>query len=320
MNERLNRIKGPLCGILAAVCYGTNPLGALPLYAEHYNASTILFYRYALAALSLGVAMAVRRSSFRVSRRELGILASLGVIFAISSFSLYTSFLHMEAGVASTLLFVYPIMVALGMALFFHERITWLTVTSILLALGGIGLLYRGDGGSTLSLAGVALVMLSSLTYAVYIIVVNRAGLRVPSLEFNFYVLLFCTLSACIYAAVSGPDHRIMLLQTATAWGWAFLLAWLPTVLSLVFMLIAVQTIGSTPTAILGALEPLTAVVIGAAVFGETITPRLAAGIVLILTGVILIIGGKSLSRQSLAHMLTQMTQLVVGRRRRHRP
>ena len=315
----MSKIKGPLCGILAAVCYGTNPLGALPLYGEGYNSSTILFYRYALAVVSLGVAMLVRRSSFRLSRREAGVLACLGVLFAISSFSLYTSFLHMAAGVASTLLFVYPIMVAVGMAVFFHERITWLTVSSIVLALGGIGMLYRGDGDSRLSLLGVALVMLSSLTYAIYIIVVNRAGLRVPALAFNFYVMLFSTLTACVYSLLGGGENSIVLLHSSTAWGWAVWLAWVPTVLSLVFMLVAVQEIGSTPTAILGALEPLTAVVIGVSLFGESLTPRVVIGIVLILSGVVLIIGGKSLNRHSLGHMLTQMGQLIVGRRhRRH--
>ncbi|MCU6167940.1 hypothetical protein KWH76_24350, partial [Enterobacter roggenkampii] len=57
-----------------------------------------------------------------------------------------------------------------------------------------------------------------------------------------------------------------------------------------------VHAIGSTPTAIMGALEPLTAVIIGIAIFGEVLTIRLATGIVLILSAVIIIIAGKSIT------------------------
>ena len=59
------------------------------------------------------------------------------------------------------------------MALFFHERITLLTSGCIALALTGIGLLYRSGDGATLDPAGVALVLLSSLAYALYLVAVN---------------------------------------------------------------------------------------------------------------------------------------------------
>lgn len=87
----------------------------------------------------------------------------------------------MDAGIASTILFVYPVMVALIMFLFFHEKVSLLTVFCILLALSGIGLLYKGEGGETLSLVGMLLVILSSLSYAVYIVGVNHSTLKLMS-------------------------------------------------------------------------------------------------------------------------------------------
>ena len=60
---RLKENKGIICGILAAVFYGTNPLGALPLYAEGVNTSSVLFYRFSLAAAILGVLLMIKRNA-----------------------------------------------------------------------------------------------------------------------------------------------------------------------------------------------------------------------------------------------------------------
>lgn len=305
-----NKLRGILCGLTAAVCYGTNPLGALPLYAEGVNTSSALFYRFFLAVLILGLIMVAQHKSLAVSRRELAILAPLGVLMSTSSITLYLSFHFMDAGVASTLLFVYPVLVAVLMAVFFKERVTVTTSLAILLALFGIGLLYQGDGNATLSLTGVLLVMLSSLTYAVYIIWVNKSPLRMSSVKLTFYVLLFGSLTITAFSFLT-PDGHLMWPPSALAWGCGLLLALLPTVISLVTMAVSVREVGSTPTAIMGAVEPVTAVIIGVFVFGESFTVRLACGIVLILTAVLLIIGGKSINRHSLMVVRGYMGRLL---------
>lgn len=116
-----SRLKGILCGVGAAVSYGMNPLGALPLYADGINTTTVLFYRYGLAVILLGLFMAVERKSFSITLKEFAILVPLGVLFALSSLTLFASFHFMDAGVASTLLFVYPVMVAIIMAIFLRN-------------------------------------------------------------------------------------------------------------------------------------------------------------------------------------------------------
>ena len=100
------KTKGYICGIVAAVSYGTNPLGALFLYEAGVNTDSVLFYRYAIAALVLCVFLALKGESFRVSAKELCVLAVLGALFAVSSLTLFASFLYMDAGIASTRLFV----------------------------------------------------------------------------------------------------------------------------------------------------------------------------------------------------------------------
>lgn len=304
-----SKLKGYLCGIGAAVCYGTNPLGALYLYEDGINANSVLFYRFALAVVMLGMLMAARRKSLKVSRRELSLLCALGVVFSTSSITLYFSFCFMDAGIASTLLFVYPVMVAVIMALLLKERLPAVSVFAIMLALSGIAMLYHGDGGATLSTRGVMLVMFSSLSYAVYIVVVNKSPLRMSSMKLTFYVLFFGMLTVLTNSFITGL--HIQMLTTPRMWSCAFMLALLPTVFSLVLMTISVHETGSTPTAVMGALEPLTAVVIGVAVFGEQLTPRLAAGIVLILTAVIMIIAGKSLFQTRVFSVVSHLGHVI---------
>lgn len=302
------KLKGTICGIVAAISYGTNPLGAMNLYKDDISANTTIFYRFGLAALILAAMMIVQRKSFAVTRRELLILAVLGVLMGSSSSSLYFSFYFMDVGIASTLLFVYPVMVAMIMATLFKEKVTVSTVVSIALSLAGITLLYHGGDGATLSTMGVLLVMVSSLTYAVYIVIVNKSSLRLSSVKLTFYVLVFGVLTILAYTTAMG--QHIQMLTTPAQWGYALMLALVPTVISLVLMVIAVHDIGSTPTAIMGALEPLTAVAIGVMCFGEDFTARLAMGIVLILAAVILIIAGKSLS----PHHITMVVNSIGHR------
>ena len=300
--------KGIICGILAAVCYGTNPFGALPLYEEGVNTASVLFYRFSMAVLMLAVMLIVERKSFSVKKGELKTLASLGALFAVSSITYYQSFHFMDAGIASTILFVYPVMVAVIMATFFKENVTLSTVSAIILALLGIGLLYRGGEGATLSTMGIILVMLSSLSYAVYIVIVNQSSIRMSSLKLTFYVLLICMMCLLAYSFTS-PDLHLQLPPSPRAWFYACWLGLVPTILSLVLMTIAVHEVGATPTAIMGTLEPLTAVAIGVLLFGESLTLRLMTGIVLILLAVMVIVLGKNFHLRTIKHTLSTLVR-----------
>lgn len=301
-----SKVKGYICGILAAVSYGTNPLGALNLYADGMNTNSVIFYRYALATTILAVILAVQRKSFAVTRREFTVLTVLGALMAASSLTLFASFNFMDAGIASTILFVYPVMVAVIMAVFFKEKVTAITVISITMALSGISLLYKGGDGATLSVIGVLLVVASSLTYAVYIVVVNKSSLRMSSIKLTFYVLLIGTFFIISYSFL-GKGAQLQPLTTMHELTYALVLAVFPTIISLILMVVAVHNVGSTPTAVMGALEPITAVCIGVFEFNEEFTMRLACGCVLILVAVILIVAGKTLPTQHFTYVFSAL-------------
>lgn len=301
---------GYILGFIAAATYGLNPLFALPLIADGMDTSSILFFRYLLAIHIVGLMMAARGKSLRVGRRETVLLAVFGVLVGLSSLFLFESYRYMDAGIASTLLFVYPLMVAIIMAALFHERITSLTIFCLAAALVGIGLLYKGEGGETLSLAGTMFVMGSALSYALYIVGVNHTELsKVPTLTVTFYVLVFGLLVFGIDLLAAG---QVCIPATGRQWLCTGALALLPTAVSFFCTTLAITYIGSTPTAILGAMEPVTAVVIGITVFGEQLTLRDVAGLALILTAVTLVIVGGSI-----ANPLTAIRKLFPRTRRR---
>ena len=284
------KVKGFAAGVLAAIFYGTNPLGSLPLYADSITPGNVLFYRYGLAAVCFALWLLARGQSLKIGWGYAIKFAVLGSLFALSSITLYVSFKYMSAGIASTILFSYPIMTALFMVLFYHERVTLTTVAAISLAVTGIGLLYHGGGddGGRVSTAGMMLVLMSSLLFALYIVYVKQFRADIGPMKFTFWVVLFGWLTIMVYMIVASEPLQV--LQTGTQWLWALQLALLPTVFSLFFINVAIKSIGSTPTAILGAFEPVTAVVVSCLCFGEPFTLRLAVGIVLILAAVILII------------------------------
>lgn len=287
------RIKGFTAGSIAAASYGLNPLFALPLYQEGMGVDSVLFYRYAFAIGMMAVLLRFQKVDMRVRRRELPLLALYGLLFSASSLFLFLSYNYMDAGIASTILFMYPVMVALIMAVFFHERASLLTWVCIVLAVGGVSLLTKTSDGSTVSLLGITFVLLSSLSYAIYIVGVNRSSIaRMPSAKLTFYALCFGIL---IYIMRTRGLTELQVPHTLLGWTCAFCLALFPTIISLVTMTISIRNIGSTYAAILGALEPITALVVGTLVFGERLTPRICLGIFLVLTAVTLLVAGKKI-------------------------
>ena len=290
------KIKGYILGAVAAATYGLNPLFALPLYAEGMDADSVLFFRYLLAMPLMAVMIVGRGRSLGTEGHLWLPIVLMGIMMALSSLLLFESYNYMDASIASTLLFVYPLMVAGIMAAVYRERMTVLTGVCMLAALGGIALLFKGGDGATLSVTGTVLVMLSSLSYAIYIVGVNRPGLRqVPTVKLIFYVLLTGALLFGLKIVLT-PGARFTTPTHWYMWGCVVALALLPTVVSFLCTTSAIQYIGPTPTAILGALEPVTAVVIGVTVFSEHLTGRDWVGLVLIIAAVTLVVGGGSIT------------------------
>ena len=189
-------------------------------------------------------------------------------------------------------------MVAVMMVCFFKEKISPVTVLCTATTIAGIGLLFKNSDGDTISLVGTIWVMISALSYAIYIVAINKSSLaKVPTLTATFYILLFGVL---LFAArlLSKGNIDVPSAQNGFLWLALLGLAVFPTVVSFVCTTSAIHNIGSTKTAILGALEPVTAVLIGICVFGEELTPRSLIGLIMIIGAVTVIVSGPKMGER----------------------
>ena len=202
----------------------------------------------------------------------------------------------MESGIGATIMFVYPVIVAAIMITGFKEKLTIQVIAATVLALAGVGILCRPGSGAAVNALGVFYVLLSAFFYAVYIVILKVTRLKeIAPDTLTFYTM---GIGALIFLAVlKGVD--LQMLPSFKALGNALGLAFFPSLLSFWLIAVAVKYIGATKSAILGALEPVTAVIIGVAFFSEKFTWALLGGIVCILSSVVIIVGGKQKEVQS---------------------
>ena len=288
-----DRTKGYMLGALSAASYGVNPF-AVYMYDDGMSVDSVLFYRYAFAAVLLGGLMYARGESLRLSGKELLLLFVEGLIFSFSSITLFLAYQYIDVSIASTLLFCYPALVAIIMMLFFKEKPSVITVAAIVLVGIGIALLNSGGDGSVDNVIGVLLVVSSSLAYAIYIVSVQKTALaRMSSLKVGFYSILFGSL---IYIVRLDMCTSLQWLPTMRSGICAVVLAVFPTIISLTALAKSIKYIGSTAAAILGALEPVTAVLIGVIVFGERPTPLAILGMFIVFGAVTMLIAAPKIS------------------------
>lgn len=282
--KKSTAMTGMVVGIAAAVTYGMNPLFTLPLYGEGFTPDTVLFLRYTAALLLLTVFYLVRHESLRLTEKELLCMIPEGFLFTVASLTLFQSYRFMDSGVASTILFVSPLFTALLMWMIYHEKLHISTMISLVMAAGGIVLLCRKADGGVISWTGFFFALASAITYAMYMVFSDKGPLKnLTSAKLTFYTLALGVIlfGARILCGCGQFGHF-----STKALVSLLLLAFFPTVLSLMFTNMSIRMVGSTVTSILGAFEPLTAVFFGVLIFHEKMTVRIAAGILLTLAAV----------------------------------
>lgn len=282
------RAVGYTLGVASAMCYGLNPLFAIPLYNDGMDVDSVLFFRFAFSALVLALVVASRGQRLAPRRADIPALLAMGALMTVSSLTLFHSYKHIDVGIASTLLFVYPAMVAIGNALFFKEKPSLFAIVAMCGAVAGVFLLSGAGSGGRLSAVGALLAILSALSYSVYLLALNRSRVgQIPTVKLSFYVLLVGAVVFLCRALVSGGLRAPSTPLAVTCLGG---LAIFPTVVALTAMTLSTRYVGSTKTAILGGMEPLTGVAVGLAVFGEAMTLRIGVGMALVIVSITLVL------------------------------
>ncbi len=284
------RLFGYIAGILAGVSYGTNPLFGKALMESGVPIMGVLFFRYAFAAVFLAVLMMFKRESFLAKRREFGVLILLGIFFAGSSITLFCSYEFIPSGLATTLIYLYPVIVALIMV-FLRIYPSWQTWLAISATFGGILLLSIPSEDVQIRVPGVLLAIGSALCYSFYLVIVNRSK-RIRNVSEHTITFYSLVTGAILFAIIRYAEDGSMLegIDTLGDWGNLIGLAIIPTMVSMLTIAISSRYIGPTKTAVLGVFEPLTAILIGTLLFGEALTAKMAVGIAICVAAVVFMI------------------------------
>lgn len=284
------RLAGYLAGFIAGVSYGTNPLFAKPLLESGVPVQVMLFFRYGISAAILAVWMLAKREQFRVKGNEIALLALLGILFACSSLFLFFSYEFIPSGLATTLVYLYPVFVALIMV-FLRFYPSWQTWLSIIATFGGILLLSSPSAGASIRIPGIILAVASALSYAFYLVIVNRSK-RIKNVSEHTLTLYALLTGAFLFATIRALQGGGITegISTAADWGNLVGLAIVPTMISLLTLAVSSRYIGPTKTSILGVFEPLTAILIGTLLFGEPLTFKMGIGIALCVGAVVFMV------------------------------
>ena len=286
----MNKFKGFLYGIMASSTFGLLPLFTLPVMGEGLTTFSILSYRMLFASILVAVLMLIGRVSFATNLKELRWFAVLGFLYYGSAALLFQAYGGMASGLATTLHFMYPVSVTVIMALVYKQRPSVVTICAIVLSLIGVALLcLRESSTGVSSLLCVFLVLLSGVCYAVYLVLVSTVKRinQQNSQKLTFYVLMF---SGAFFMLSTLQGGGLQIIPSASAGINLLLMATLPTLLSNLALVRSVKNIGSTLTSVLGAMEPLTAIIVGILVFDESLRGLMVVGIILILVSVSLIV------------------------------
>ena len=287
---RKRRLAGYLAGFIAGVSYGTNPLFAKPLLESGVPVLVMLFFRYSISAAILAVWMLAKRERFRVKGNEMALLALLGILFACSSLFLFFSYEFIPSGLATTLVYLYPVFVALIMV-FLRFYPSWQTWLSIIATFGGILLLSSPSTGASIRIPGIILAVASALSYAFYLVIVNRSK-RIKNVSEHTLTLYALLTGAVLFAVIRTLQGGSITegIDTASDWGNLIGLAIVPTMISLLTLAMSSRYIGPTKTSILGVFEPLTAIMIGTLLFGEPMTVKMGIGVAVCIGAVVFMI------------------------------
>lgn len=274
-----NAIIGYPAGIITGITYGLNPLFAVPLMNNGASIESILFFRYTFAVVLLASFLILTRQSFRITVRQAGVLLALGLLYTSSSIFLFEAYNYIASGLATTLIFLYPVLVAIIMV-FLRVVPSWPVWLSIAATFGGVIIMTQGSGGDSLNPIGVALSLGSALVYALFIVIINRskAIAQISNTLLTFYSL---TVGAIVFLGkISFSDAPISAgITTGGDWLNIAGLALLPTIVSTATLAIATRNIGATKASVLGVFEPITAILIGTLMFGEPLTTNILLGI-----------------------------------------
>ena len=290
-------LNGIFYAAISSASFGFSPLFSLALITAGLSNLDVLSYRWAVAAFVLVIYAVSKKKTLRLtSFDEIWKVLLLSALRAITSITLLIGYENIASGIASTINFMYPVVVTLCMMILFGEQKSWINIGAIAISLVGVYLMASGDGlkvegGDTV--LGLTCSLISAFSFAAYYIVMKRTKAdKIEVVKFTTWIMLM----SAIYFIVASFlfNGHITIVTDGKHWFSILGLGLWATMVSNFTGVKAVRRIGPTLTSILGALQPLTAVILGVAFLDEHLSVMTVIGISLIMAAVMIIVQHQS--------------------------
>ena len=291
--KRRIRLNGIFYAVISSASFGFSPLFSLGLLAAGLTNFDVLAYRWGIAGLVLMIyAMAKKKSLRPTSFGETWKMILLSSLRAITSVTLLIGYANISSGIASTLNFMYPVIVALTMMFVFGEHKSLKDIGAIAVSIFGVYLLASGDslvveGGNTK--LGLTCSLISAFSFAAYYILMKKLRAdKIEVVKFNTWVTML--ISVYFIACALIFEGSVTMISGGKNWMYMLGLGLWSTMISNFTGVKAVRRIGPTMTSILGALQPVTAVILGVTFLHEHLYMKSMIGIILILCAVTVVV------------------------------
>lgn len=285
--RRRQALVGALCVVGSAVAFSTKAVIAKVGYRHGADPATLLALRmgfslpfFAVAAFTTG------RGRAPLPRGELAKIVLLGVLgyYLASVFDFY-GLLYISAGLERLILFVYPTLVVLLSALIFRTPITRRMVVALVLTYAGVALAVKTETAAATGehlWLGVTLIFGCALSYASYLVGSGRLIPRLGALRFTALAMIVSTVAMLLHFLVVGGSFRG---HSRAVYVDGVLLALLCTVLPVFLLAEGIKRIGAGPSAVIGAVGPVSTLALAHWVLDEPVHGVQVLGTVLVLVG-----------------------------------
>lgn len=285
---------GIVCVIIASVSFGIGSVFAKELLTLGLNTFDIMFYQKIITLSVIGIIFAVRRISVRVTKKQLWqLFLYCGLCNGLTGLLLVSSYNYLPIGIATMLHFIYPVVVTVFMVAFFKEKASAIKLICIAVAIFGLYLIL--DISGSISFIGITLALGSGFAYAIYVIANKKSKYKdLPALVVVFYSDL---IGFIILIPIQLARGQLKFALTGLELLFISASALISCLLSFFTLIIAIRRIGASNAAIANMLEPITALVAGAIIFGDRIEFKALCGCILVLMAITLVaINGKRAS------------------------
>lgn len=277
---------GSACAILSATLFGFNAYCATNAYAGGSNPIAFTFYASVICIVLTILIACVCHIRIIPKKEECGWLILIGTLGGVTTLLLFTAFTYIASGIATILHFTYPVYVAIGSVWLLNKKMT--KGKTIALVLSVLGVVFISDLSGDKAGTGILLALLSGLTYAGYVIFLEKTHFDRENCLFICFNMTLVRLVLTFVYGVLG--RQIFVTQTAVAWGYTAIQASLSLLLATMLFQIGVKYIGGMVASVFSMFEPLTCLIVGVLFLGENINYVKIAGCVLICLGILVVI------------------------------